>query len=287
MRRRNLLKKIGGTATALTLATQPVVGQDGEVARTIDLDAPGHDDLDGATVTLFEDGRTRVRMGGTRPANPSEAKGYRVVLKGLENEAGRYVPEQARAEIKALPASEFVRQDDSGAEENDGLSGSGTSGDSGVGTQDHNGGDSESDYEGGIWTRSEDIIDIDLAYTEGWIDWTTSGGEVDYVQWKYHAVGCDTGCSTWYVEDADHDYTEFSGDDSATGFHGDFYNYDFGDSSERTDAYHRLYVNANPDGSMDWTTNHWHEGEYSGSLRTDAGWFSNYDEHANHCAQSC
>jgi hypothetical protein len=38
---------------------------------------------------------------------------------------------------------------------------------------------------------------------------------------------------------------------------------------------------------MDWTTDHWHSGEHAWSLRTDAGWFTNYDEHANHCAQSC
>lgn len=286
MRRRNLLKKIGGTATVLTLAAPRAIARDGEVARRIDVDAPGHDDVDGATVTLYEDGRTRVQMTGTRPANPTRAKGYRVLLKGLTGPSGQYTPEQARAEIKALPPGEFLRKNGSGGTENEDFSGSGTSGDSGVGTQGHNGGDSESDYEGGIWVRSEDIVDIDLAYTEGWIDWTTSGGEVDHVQWKYHAVGCDTGCSTWHVDDAGHDYTEFNGDDSATGFHGDFYNYDFG-SSDRTDAHHRLYVNANPDGSMNWTTDHWHEGEYGDSLRTDAGWFTNYDEHANHCAQSC
>jgi hypothetical protein len=151
----------------------------------------------------------------------------------------------------------------------------------------HGGNDGEGDYEGGIWVRSEDSPDIDLTYTEGWIDWTTSGGEVDYVDWKYHAVGCDTGCSTWYVEDSGHNYSDFSGDTVEVKFYGDFYNYDFPSDGGRTEAHHRLWTTGNPDGSMDWTTDHWHTGEHAWSLRTDAGWFGNYDQHANHCAQGC
>jgi hypothetical protein len=284
MRRRSLLKRIGGTATALALATPTAVAQEGEVARTIDLDAPGHADFDGATVTLYEDGRTKARMSGTRPANPRQAKGYRVVLKGLRNAAGEYVPEQAQAEIRALPPSEFVGKDRSGTGQDDGLSGSGSSGDSGVGTTGHGGNDGQSDYEGGIWVRSEDSADVDLTYTEGWIDWTTSGGEVDYVQWKWHATACSPGAADWNIDDAGHSYSDFSGDDVEVKFYGDYYDYATGDDSERTNSYHRLYATGHPNGSMSWDTIHWHTGEAADSHSFDAGYFSQYDQHAaGHC----
>lgn len=282
MRRRSLLKKFGGSVTALALATQSTVATDSEPVRTIDLDVSAFEYLDEAVVRLFADERKNVQMVGTRPETPTDAAGYGVALSGLRSESGRWTPAQARAEVSVLPASELVRKNESGTSSNE-LSGSGSSGTSGVGTQSHDGSDSESDYEGGIWTRSEDPIDLNLAITEGWIDWTTSGGEVDYVQWKWHAVACETCCTTWYIEDAGHSYSDFSGSDVDVKFYGDYYNYNYGDDNERTEAHHRLWTSGNPDGSMNWWTDHWHNGESSGNLRTDAGWFSNYDEHTGHC----
>jgi hypothetical protein len=260
------------------------------VAREMNLDTSDYPHLDSVTVTLYTDGQKNVQMSGTRPAKSTDTAGYSVRLFGLSNAQGKYTPSQATARIEEVPASEVISTNDSSGTmngENSGSGSDGTSSDSNLGTMSHGGNDGEGDYEGGIWVRSEDSPDVDLTYTEGWIDWTTSGGEVDYVDWKYHAVGCDTGCSTWYVEDSGHNYSDFSGDTVEVKFYGDFYNYDFPSDGGRTEAHHRLWTTGNPDGSMDWTTDHWHTGEHAWSLRTDAGWFGNYDQHANHCAQGC
>ena len=97
-------------------------------------------------------------------------------MENLRDAAGRRVLEQATARIEAIPTEQFGPNPT--VDDGDGLSGSGSSGDAGIGTQSHGGNDGQGDYEGGIWVRSEDWVDINLGITEGWIDWTTSGGEV-------------------------------------------------------------------------------------------------------------
>lgn len=282
MKRRDILKKAGISASALAIATQPVAGDESGPARTITLDTSGFAGLNEAKVTLFEDARVKVDVAGTRPANPAESAGFSVQVGNHRSAAGRWAPEQAEAGIETVPSHEI--EDSSGSTSDGAVSDSGSAGGSDIGTLDHGGGDSESDYEGGCWVRSEDPIDLNLAITEGWTQWTTSGGEVDWVGWKYHAVPCETAAgTTWHLEDADHSYTSFSGDDAFTRFYADYYNWDWSYNDNKTTAHHRLYLTSNPDGTMDWSTTHWHDGEDAGLLRTDAGWFSNYDEHSSHC----
>jgi len=227
--------------------------------------------------------RSNVEMSGTKPADATGAAGFRVILENLTDAQDNWAPEQATARIKELPMEAVPQQSDSQSESGTGKSGSGTSSDSDIGTMSHDGSDSESDYQGGAFCRSEDWVDINLGITEGWIEWTSSSGEVDWVKWGYHAISCDTGMTTWYIDDAGHEYTDWGGSDVEVKFYGDYYNWDWSYNDNKTTAHHRIWTYGNPDGSMDWDTVHWHEGEDSGSLRTDAGWFSDYGSHTPHC----
>jgi hypothetical protein len=287
MRRRTLIKNLGYTATALTLACQPALGDDPDVVQTKNLDTSDYPHLKGVTVTLFENGHAKVEMSGTRPANPSEAKGYSVQLGDLGENPGRRALDRANARVESLPANKVVAENAPRTGTSTGKTGSGsdgTSSDSNLGTMSHGGNDGESNYEGGLWVRSEDSGDFTLAITEGWIDWTTSGGEVDYVDWLWHATACAPGLADWNIDDAGHSYTDWSGDDVEVKFYGDYYDYASSDDSKRTDSYHRLYAYGNPDGSMDWDTTHWYTGEDASGYRFDAGYFSGYDQHAaGHC----
>ncbi|MFC7081372.1 hypothetical protein [Halorussus caseinilyticus] len=256
------------------------------MAQMKELDTSDHSNLDGVTVTLFENGHAKVEMSGTRPADPSEATGYSVRLGELGQNPGARALDRANARVESLPADEVLAQDGVSTETTTGKTGSGsdTASSSDIGTMDHGGNDGEDNYEGGLWVRSEDSADFTLAITEGWIDWTTSGGEADYVDWLWHATACAPGLADWNIDDAGHSYTDWSGDDVEVKFYGDYYDYASGDDSKRTDSYHRLYAYGNPDGSMDWDTTHWYTGEDASGYRFDAGYFSGYDQHAaGHC----
>lgn len=281
MKRRDVLKKAGVSATALAIATQPVASDETKPVRTIELDTSRFDHLHEANLTLFEDGSKRVKMAGTRPANPDGGAGFEVSVENLRDGNGLYVPEQATAQLRRVPEPQSSRGEDAGGSLADDLSGSGSSGDSGIGTEDHGGDGRGSNYEGGLWVITEDPAYINLASTEGWIDWTT---DVDYVEWKWHAVPCETSVgTTWHIDDAGHSWTNWGDDYVQVRFYGDYYNYDWGDNDERTDTSHRLYATGNADGSMDWQTYHWHSGEDSGNLRAKAGYKDNFDDHNGHC----
>ena len=281
MKRRNLLKKFGVSAAGLSLATHSAAAQQADVARKMSVDTSGHEGLNEATVTLYDNGKSNVEMSGTKPADATGAAGFRVIVENLTDAQDNWVPEQATARIKELPM-EALSQGPS-SESDAGKSGEGTSTNSDIGTMSHGGSDSEADYQGGAFCRSEDWVDINLGITEGWIEWTTSSGEVDWVRHGYHAVTCDTGITTWYIDNAGTSYVDWGGSDVEVKFHGNYYNWDWSYNSNKTTAHHRIWTYGNPDGSMDWDTSHWHNGEDAGSLRTDAGWFSNYGSHTPHC----
>lgn len=281
--RRRFLRAAGTTTAALITgvgaasATSPVAGK-------LRPDTTGFKALEEVVVTLYEDGRTKVDMEGTKARDFHQTTGYRVTVTGAKNAKGEVTPEQAEATITPVPKSQLPDQT-TDEETTTTKSGSGSSSDSGgsIGTLDHNGGDSESDYEGGAWARTEDPPDFDLALTEHWITWTTSGGEADWVHWSWEATaytvypGPNPGTdeSIWKIEDAGHSYTDWAGSDVEDKVYADYYNYTWSYDYNRTETHHRIWSYGNPNGSLDWETTHWHNGEDAGWLRVDAGIYGN------------
>lgn len=282
--RRTFLKTAGATTAAL-MGGIGAASATPSVAGKLRPNTTGFRVLDEVVVTLYEDGRTKVDMSGNKASDFDRTIGYRVIVSGAQNAKGEVTPEQAEATITTVSKSELPDassdQETTTVESGDGSSSS--DGGGSVGTLDHNGGDSESDYEGGVWARTEDPPDYTLAKTEHWISWTTSGGEADWVHWSWEATAYTvypgpnpgTDKSIWKIEDAGHSYTDWSGSDVEDKVYADYYNYTWSYDENRTETHHRIWCYGNPNGSLDWDTTHWHNGEDAGWLRVDAGIYGN------------
>lgn len=253
MKRRRILRTFGGTIAGVAIAPQAKATP--QKVRFIELDTSSFDKLERATVTIFEDESILTQIDGTRPPAFDEAGGHRVEVQNLRNEDGTWNPEQATAEVKLLSKSEIEVQNETDPSQSRSDSGSGSGSanksgtDSNAGTLYHGEGDNESDYEGGAWLTSEDAVDVDLCHTEAWNNWTTSNEEVDYVKSKYHVVSCGNPASTWHIKNHGHPWTKFGRGHADSKFVGEFYNTNFFPQDSYTEADHRIYLTAWPDGS--------------------------------------
>jgi hypothetical protein len=129
-------------------------------------------------------------------------------------------------------------------------------------------------YFAGVWVVTKDPPGYWLASTLNKLWWNTySNGTV---QWTQHGKACTghttplnthwyvvspNGCqwgSPWYSSGTQSAFTQISGD---------YYNYDFGNPSQRTDARHFSQIEGRNNGTWvhSWSATHW--GEYSGLLR--------------------
>lgn len=276
--RRTFLKTVGAGIGGLTVSTAAVSAQEQpEVVRTLRPTTTGHPTLDEVIVKLHDNGSIHVGMGG-KLSEPTGPAGYTVLVRNFEN---GNTPEQASATVQKVQKSELPTQakpNDEGTTDSGTAHGSASrSGtDGSIGTMDHNGGDSQNDYEGGCWIRSEDPPDLDLCKTDHWTTWTTSGGEVDSVEWRYKWTTWEytTPESDWNLWDIYHDGIDWSGTDANSRVVADYYNDTWSYDYNRTWAYHRTNISCDPDGSMTWWTDHWHEGEDAGWLRVDAGHYT-------------
>nr|WP_276279759.1 hypothetical protein [Halorussus sp. DT72] len=282
------MKKLGAAGAALTVSSSVAAADSGR-GRTLRPSTSGIEALSEAAVTVTEDANVRVEMSGTKRAGVSAAKGYRVELNDAQTESGRPTPQQAKATVVPLPESELPAQKSDRQTE---LSSSKTrtdtaTEDDGIGTLSHGGGDSESDYEGGVWARTEDPIDITVTKTNHRIEWTTSGGETDWVGRKYDANAYRVesppappspgkNASIWHVDDSGFYSPDWSGYDVDSEVYADYYNWTWSYDTNKTTSHHRVTAVGNPDGSLDWSTSHWHTGEDATALRVDAGIYGNY-----------
>ncbi len=276
--RRTFLKVLGTGIGGVTIGTRAVNAQEQpDPVRTLGPTTAGHPTLDDVVVQFHDNNTVKVGMGGTL-SEPTDPAGYTVRIRNSEK---GNTPEQASASIQRIQKSDLPTQaksNDKGTTDNGGAHGSArrSNTDSGIGTRDHSGGDNESDYEGGCWIRSEDPPDLNLCKTDHWTTWTTSGGEVDYVEWRYEWTAWEYTIpeSDWNHLDSYHDGIDWSGNDANSRVVADYYNDTWRNDDNRTWAYHRTNISCDPDGSMSWWTDHWHAGEDSGLLRVDAGHYS-------------
>lgn len=286
--RRTALKKLGITGTALVASSGVAVADPGR-DRTLRPDTTGLDALDEVRVTVTEEADVRVDMTGTKGADVRGTKGYRVELADVRNDDGQLTPQQASATVVALSESDVREQRTDARTETSGagpITQTATE-DGGVGAQDHGGGDGESDYEGGAWARTEDPVDITVTKTNHRIEWTTSGGEVDWVRRKldsnaYRVESPPTppspgkNASIWHEDGSGYYSPNWSGDDVESEVYADYYNWTWSHDDNKTTSHHRVTTVGNPDGSLDWSTSHWHTGEDAGLLRIDAGIYGDY-----------
>jgi len=272
--RREFLQYLAVTAASFGILGQ-VSAKEDEPVRTIRLTSADIDTLDEAIVEFYDDGRIKVEMGGKVPAN-APSKAFQIEVHDISNENGSYTPENANATLSHL----------SDPTEKTGEGAVAESGDveekvDPTSPMDHGGKSYENDYEGGCWVRSEDIVDLPLCRSDQWMKWDTSNGEVDQANrhgraevWSYDFFVEE---SDWKIDDYYFRDVDGSGTDADSEWVTDYINWTWRDDNKSTRAYHQCWVSGNADGTMDWLTSHWHEGEDSGTLRVDAGYHRKYE----------
>lgn len=214
-------------------------------------------------------------MGGQVPAN-APSKAYQIEVHDISNENGTYTPEEASATLNRFSDIAEKTDEDAVVE----------SGDveekvDPTGPMNHGGTSYVYDYEDGCWVRSEDVVDLPLCRSDQWMKWDTSNGEVDYVKrhgrWKVWSYDFYVEESDWEIDDYYFTDGDWSGTDADSKLVTDYVNWTWRDDDKSTRAYHRCWVSGNADGTMEWVTIHWHEGENSRTLRVDAGHHSKYE----------
>lgn len=283
--RRNALKKLGiagfaGLAAPSAASATPG-NAPGEPSRVLKPDTAGFDHLDEVVVELYEDEEAvDVSMRGVRPADPANARGYRVRLENAyrgNGEGRTFTPARATPVITPIPASELPEGTDSDGGETGSASADSDDVDS------TNNVSPTQDYEGGVFGRTRDPPNFELCYTEQRANWTSSGGSTDYISYWHNGeaytvyVGSSLdpdgpGYSIWHRDDLDHDIT-WPFDQVRYKVVANYYNDTWSWDHNRTWADHTLYLWGLPDGSMEWATSHSHSGEDSGMLSFESGYF--------------
>jgi hypothetical protein len=251
-------------------------------------------------IVLKEGKEADVTLEATRPAEMVGDQAFSVEVSGAFDDDGLPAPSRAEVTVNAIdnrpdhandPSGRGTKQDKG---EKTRLSDVQTGGDSGsdssaedqsVSIQDHEGSDTEHDYQGGVWARSEDPPDWDLTMTEMWLRWGITLYEVTSadVAWRGQAwdifLGSDidgSQWSKWKIDSVDYWGIDWSGTTAAATVTGDYYNWTWMWDHNKTTAYHWVGGTCNPDGSLDWKVQHNHQGEDADLLRVDAGSYGTY-----------
>lgn len=277
--RRKFLRTAGLASVALA---SPVIGTSAAESQSAQKLSPSTaeiPDLEDVTVRFYDNGDVNVVMGGTRSKN-EKSSGFRVNLINTENKMGKLTPERASASVSSIQESEYLRREtNSKAKSTDSNGGSGTKSStqsispSAVGS----GGDNESDREGGVWIRTKDPANLDLALTQQWIRWTTSGGEVDWAKWNWETHAYEIPLvSDWNIGSSGHSNTSFPDSTVQSKVYGNYYNWTWSYNDNKTTTHHRLWAIGYGDGSLDWYAEMWSNGEDSHLLHYEGGTESNY-----------
>jgi hypothetical protein len=241
-RRRDVLRHLGG-ATVLTVgAVETAVAASGET-RTIEVETADFAGLNTVRVEVFETGRVRSHMSGTvLPGDPDREWQLKVTGGGSDGHTTPQNAEVTLEEVSPIPDDEFV------------------------GTNDHDGGDGESDHEGSVYLR-----------TENWC--TTSNYETRNTQ---SCIWDDYGCVGWIDQDdsitmnldTDYDWTRSYQENDTTTTEGCAHANAFDEDRFKSQSYdvsveHTHELVGRSDGSMDW--NAWWDRDNDGCLTHYAG----------------
>lgn len=274
--RRSFLKAVG---VGWGLSALPVAGAKGGPGNRVELDTSEYGTLDRASVTRQGRDVLVVEMGGTVPPGTG-AGGYTVSFPGAgDGTAGtdRTSVDLADARLAASTGGPGVATQPERGEVSSSDGSDATTGTEGFGTSSHDGGDLESDYEGGAFVVSKDVVNLNLAKTEHWLDWSESSGNVDWASanghwtaWKYTVPPSD-----WDHNGSSFTSYDFGGSTVDITYKVDYINWTWNWNHLETEAFHRVTLVGNPDGYLNWGTTHWHTGEDAGSLHANAGHYSN------------
>lgn len=271
--RRKVLKLLGtvGSASAFSTGVAAAAGRKKGNKRTLRPETAGLDTVDEVVVVISEGGGVRVDMGGTiEPGTP--ARGYTTEIHHLRGRNGKITPNRAQAVVKRIPNRKIPDEARSNRKET--VVVEGTSDESDGPQVMTDGGDNQSDGEGGCWVRSEDPADLDLALTEFWMAWDRSGRNVDWWEWRYKCTPYQYYFSNWWLENDWFGNADGSNRDVDADMGAEYKNYNWRGYKDYTTADHRLNLSGDPDGSLTWWTSQWHEGEDDYLLRTDTGHYT-------------
>jgi len=241
-RRRDILRHLGG-ATVLTVgAVNTAVAASGE-KRTIEVETADFAGLNTVRVEVFETGRVRSHMSGTvLPGDPDREWQLKVTGGGSDGHTTPQNAEVTLEEVSPIPDDKFV------------------------GTNDHDGGDGESDYEGSVYLQTE--------------NWCTSTFQTRNTQ---SCIWDDYRCVQWIDQDdsitinndtdfdwdrsyQDNDTTDADDCGHANAMDEDRFR---SRSKDGVRLEHTHEVVGRSDGSMDW--NAWWDRDGDGCLSHSAG----------------
>lgn len=282
--RRSALKKLGiagftGLAASSAASATPGKAPE-EPSQVLKPDTSGFSNLHEIVIKLYDDEAVDVSMRGVRPADATNARGYRVRLENAYRGTGEertFAPARAAPVITPIPASELPDGTDSDSGEAETASADSQDVDT------MNNVSPTQDYEGGVFGRTRDPPNFELCYTEQRANWTSSGGSTDHISgWHngeaYTVYVGDTadpdgpGYSIWHRDDLNHEFT-WPSDQVRYKVVANYYNDTWSWDHNRTWADHTLYLWGLPDGSMEWATSYSHSGEDSGLLSFESGYF--------------
>lgn len=262
--RRRFLRTAGAAVVALGGVGTVGASKRGRV-RSLRPDTAGFDTLDEVRVEVYDRGRVHVGMGGHVPADTSP-RSYAVELRDVRSNREKFTP--ARAHVSAGSTFDDALLID-------------TQSDDVYTTESDEGATAELQFEGGCWVRSEDPVDLPVCRSDQWMTWGSSEEEAVYLErhgrWKTWDYELGSDFSDWELDDDEFERVDWSRTDADSRWVTDYVNWTFQDDDKPTYAYHQCTVSGNVDGSFEWWTDAWHEGEASDNLHARSGHHDTYE----------
>lgn len=279
--RRTFIKTLAiGGGTIATVPGAKAKQQDVQ-KETVHLDTGGMSSINKASVIRKNSENYVIKMSGTMPPD-SDDKTYTVsLLDESTSRASKAAMDSSRGEKPSASLQNASLQETSANSngrkaETDSTSTTGMDQDTSTApTNDNQSSEIVEPQDGwaargvkGAEITSEDPVNLPVTRTRYWMDWSSSNGEVDYVDsqgrwkaWEYTAPPSD-----WNHNGSWFNSVDWGGSTAVRTYHVDYINWTWQWNSNKTEAFHRIKLTAYPDGAMGWDTTYWHSGEDAGLL---------------------